>query len=198
MAAMTAGTPAVVPGASAVLVPVKAFHLAKRRLDAVLTPAERAALVRTMAARVVAAAAPQPVHVVCDDDEVATWAAQHGAAVVWAPGLGLNGAVQAGVAHLAAAGVRWVTVAHGDLPLAEDLGTLGGFDGLTLVPDRHDDGTNALRLPADAGFRFSYGPGSFHRHQAEGEALGLDVRVLRPPDLTLDVDWPADLALAAR
>ena len=39
-----------------------------------------------MADRVLAAAHPLPVAVVCDDNEVAEWAREHGALVVWEPG----------------------------------------------------------------------------------------------------------------
>ena len=84
-------------------------------------------------------------------------------------------------------------MAHGDLPMARGLADLEAFDGVTLVPDRHGDGTNVLRLPATSGFRFSYGPGSFQRHRAECARLGLAVRVLCVPSLAHDVDWPADL-----
>ncbi len=35
------------------------------------------------------------------------------------------------------------------------------------MPDRHDDGTNVIALPAALGFRFAYGPGSFRHHVAE-------------------------------
>jgi 2-phospho-L-lactate guanylyltransferase len=180
-------------GRRAVLVPVKAFAEAKRRLDGALGDVERQALVRRMAERVLAAAAPLPVAVVCDDTEVATWARQHGALVVWEPGRGLNGAVEEGVVRLAAVGVEQVTVAHGDLPLARGLAEIEPFDGVTLVPDRLGDGTNVVRLPARCGFRFSYGPGSFQRHLAECGRLGLAVKVLSVPDLAVDVDWPADL-----
>jgi len=87
-----------------------------------------------------------------------------------------------------------VTVAHGDLPRAHGLGALSGFDGITLVPDRRDDGTNVLRLPAAAAdFRFSYGVGSFQAHRTEALRVGLAVRVLRHPNLAYDVDWPADV-----
>ena len=184
----------VLIGTEVVLIPVKAFHQAKRRLDRILSEAERIRLVRTMAAQVVAACTPLPVAVVCDDEEVATWAAAQGATVLWEPGQGLNGAVGAGVGRLAAAGARWVTIAHGDLPRARGLGTLAPFDGVTLVPDRRDDGTNVLRLPAHADFRFAYGPGSFRAHRAEATRLGLGTRVVRDPDLAYDVDWPADVA----
>lgn len=196
MSARTPDASAIDPpiGPEAVLIPVKAFHQAKRRLDQVLSEPERERLVRTMAAHVVGACAPLPVAVVCDDEAVATWAADLGAVVLWEPGQGLNGAVRAGVERLAAAGARWVTVAHGDLPRAHDLGTLAAFDGVTLVPDRRDDGTNVLRLPAGCAFGFAYGQGSFRAHRAEATRLGLAVRVVRDPDLAYDVDWPADVA----
>jgi 2-phospho-L-lactate guanylyltransferase len=181
-------------GAEVVLIPVKAFEHAKRRLGVTLTDAERVALVRQMATNVVTACTPLPVAVVCDDPGVAAWATALGATVMWEPGQGLNGAVRSGVDQLAAAGAQWVTVAHGDLPRATGLGTLAAFDGVTLVPDRHDDGTNVLRLPAQADFQFSYGPGSFRAHRAEAVRLGLPVRVLRTPALAYDVDWPADVA----
>jgi 2-phospho-L-lactate guanylyltransferase len=84
-------------------------------------------------------------------------------------------------------------VAHGDLPRATGLGTLAPFDGVTLVPDRRDDGTNVVRLPAALPFRFGYGPGSFRAHRAEATRLGIPVRVLRHPGLAYDVDWPADV-----
>jgi 2-phospho-L-lactate guanylyltransferase len=180
-----------------VLVSVKCFAAAKRRLAGVLSAEDRAALVRHMAARVIAAAAPLPVHVVCDDEAVATWAEEAGAQVLWRPGHGLNGAVADGVASLAKLGVTDVLVAHADLPLAHDLAAAIRPGLITLVPDRHDDGTNVIALPARLGFRFSYGPGSFRHHLAEARRHGLGVRVWRDPDLGYDVDLPGDLALPA-
>ena len=50
-----------------VLIPIKAFHAAKQRLSPDLDPSQRADLARWMAAEVIAAAAPLPVVVVCDD-----------------------------------------------------------------------------------------------------------------------------------
>ena len=62
----------------AVLVPVKAFAQAKIRLAPALDAAQRSQLARAMAERVLAAAHPLPVAVVCDDVEVARWAARQG------------------------------------------------------------------------------------------------------------------------
>jgi 2-phospho-L-lactate guanylyltransferase len=177
----------------AVLVPIKAFGNAKVRLAASLTLEERSALAREMARHVIGAAGA-PVTVVCDDQEVASWAAGEGAAVLLMPGRGLNGAVTAGVTHLASIGFARVVVAHADLPLAHDLASLASFDGITLVPDRHDDGTNVICVPAECGFEFAYGPASFAKHQANAMTLEVPLRILREPLLAWDVDVPADLA----
>jgi 2-phospho-L-lactate guanylyltransferase len=180
-------------GARVVLIPVKAFGEAKRRLGPALDAAARSALARAMADRVLAAAAPLPVAVVCDDGEVAEWARHRGALVIWEPGRGLNGAVEAGVDHLRSGGVGQVTVAHADLPRADDLASVGLAPGVTLVPDRFGNGTNVIVVPTGAGFRFSYGPGSFARHRVEADRTGLPVRVLHRPDLAWDIDEPADV-----
>ena len=182
---------------AAVLVPVKAFGEAKRRLSPALGAADRAALSRRLAEGVLTAAAPLLAAVVCDDREVAGWARSLGALVIWEPGRGLNGAVAAGVAHLAGQGVATVVVAHGDLARPAGLSDLVAgqpSSGVTLVPDDRDDGTNVVVVPTAAGFRFSYGPGSFRRHLDEAAELGLAVRVVRGSDLSLDVDLPSDLS----
>lgn len=180
---------------AAVLVPVKAFAEAKLRLAPSLAPATRAELARAMAARVLRASAPLPALVVCDDEEVRAWAERHGADAVWTPGLGLNGAVEAGVAHLASRGVEHVVVAHADLPLATELAWLVTAGSATFVPDRHRDGTNVACVPTGAGFRFSYGAGSFASHRAEAARLGLVARLVPDERLGWDVDVPADLEL---
>lgn len=184
--------------AAVVLVPVKSFGQAKLRLAPALPAAERSELARDMAAKVLAAAAPLAAWVVCDDDEVADWARGHGAAVLLRPGRGLNGAVADGVEHLAGEGFDQVIVAHADLPLATTLGWLADFDGVTLVPDRHDDGTNVACVPSAAGFAFAYGAGSFARHRAEAERLGLPLRIERDVPLGWDVDVPDDLSVLSQ
>jgi 2-phospho-L-lactate/phosphoenolpyruvate guanylyltransferase len=180
-----------------VLIPVKAFDQAKRRLHLALSGPQRSDLARAMADRVVSAAHPLPVAVVCDDTDVAEWARSRGALVVWEPGRGLNGAVEAGIDHLVAHGVTQVTVAHADLPRATDLALVGEEPGITLVPDRNGNGTNVIALPGRCGFQFSYGPGSFARHRAEAERLGLPYRVLDRPDLAWDIDEPGDVVPVA-
>lgn len=179
---------------AAVLIPVKRFAAAKGRLAAVLGPGEREQLARWLAGRVVAAAGALPVFVACDDDEVAAWADGVGADVLWSPGLGLNGAVDAGRTTIAGKGAGHVVIAHSDLPLASDLGALVEPGAVTLVPDRHGDGTNVMALPVDVALAAAYGGGSFARHLARATASGVAVSVHHDPRLELDVDTPADLA----
>ena len=167
------------------------------RLAGVLAPPERAALARKMAEHVVMAARPLPAIVVCDDAEVSLWARTVGARVLLEPGLGLNGAVNAALRQLGQERYRQVVVAHADLPLATNLSSLAEIDGITLVPDRHQEGTNVISLPTGCSFRFAYGPGSFRRHQDQARRTGLPWRVVYDPGLAWDVDIPADMAAVA-
>jgi 2-phospho-L-lactate guanylyltransferase len=181
----------------ALVVPIKSFAAAKLRLAPVLDAAARARLARQLAAGVLDAAGMLPRYVVCDDLEVASFARDHGAEVIWTPGLGLSGAVQAGVAALAARGTDLVVVAHADLPNVGMLDTLGNDGEVTLVPDLQGDGTNVAVVPATAGFCFSYGPGSFLRHFEEAARLGLKCTVVHDDRFAADVDVPEDLVRLA-
>ena len=191
-----------------VLIPVKGFRLAKGRLADRLSESQRHELARTMAAQVVKAAGSLVVRVVCDNDEVADWARSAGAEVLWIEAKGLNPAVTAAVAALEAeseseadtdtdgTGPGHVLIAHADLPHAETLGGLAEAGTVTIVPDRHLDGTNVMALPLGTGFEFHYGAGSFAAHCEEALRRGLDLRVRRVRALEFDVDTPDDFDAA--
>ena len=178
--------------ATAVIVPIRSFDGALSRLAGVLGEVRCRELMLLMANRVVAAADPMPVHVATDDAEVAAWATGLGASVVAAGRPGLTIAVSTAVDHLAADGVERAVVAHADLALARTLRPAVG-PGLTIVGDRRRDGSNVVCVPTGASFRFSYGPGSFRRHVAEAERLGLEVNVVDDDSLSVDIDHPEDL-----
>ena len=180
---------------AAVLVPVKSFHHAKERLAPALEADERAQLARDMATNVVRAAGPLPVVVLCDTDDVASWALGLDAEALWCPDTDLNGAVSQGISELSRRGVPRAVVAHSDLPLATSLSWIADWPSITLVPDRRRDGTNVIGVPTGCGFRFTYGPGSFARHLHDAQRLGLGYRVIRDAALAWDVDDPADLDL---
>jgi 2-phospho-L-lactate guanylyltransferase len=109
-------------------------------------------------------------------------------------GADLDSAVVSGVNQLGALGYQRVAVVAADLPLARDITWLAETDGIIVVPDRTGKGTNAVSVPADIGFRFSYGPGSFERHCDEARRLGYEPTVVLDPDgLSMDIDEPGDL-----
>lgn len=176
----------------AALIPVKSFRAAKARLAGVLTDAERARLARAMATRVVDAARPHPTFVACDHDEVAEFAEALGAVVLWGPGLGLNGAVDHGVSTIAGKGFDQVLIAHGDLPLAAELGALARPGEVVIVPDRRRDGTNVLTRPCRLELPAAYGPGSFRSHLRAAVATGTRVTVRTDRRLAIDIDTLAD------
>jgi 2-phospho-L-lactate guanylyltransferase len=179
-----------------VVVPLRSFTDAKARLAPVLGPDERAALARRMADRVIDAAHPLDVVVVTSAPEVRAWAAARSLEVVDDPGT-LDSAADAGRELLRQRDYTRAVIAHGDLPRARSLLPLADDPAageVALVPCHRGDGTNVLSVPTETDFVFSYGPGSFRRHLAEAERLGLAVRVVRAPDLMIDVDTPEDLA----
>ncbi len=181
-------------GALAALIPVKAFAAGKTRLKTALGDDARLELARRLATGVVEACGSLSPHVVCDDDGVAEWATALGASVVRVDGPGLNRAVRAGVAALAAAGYERALIAHADLADPSGLAGLADRDGVVLVPDLALAGTNVLVVPTASRFSFSYGENSFARHLSEAERLGLPIHVVTDAGLGLDLDDPDDLA----
>ena len=158
-----------------------------------MEPQQRAELAQRMALQVVLAARPLPTFVVCDNEAVASWAVGVGASVLWRPANGLNSAVSQGRNSLRAAGFDRLIIAHGDLPFATELAWVDQSDGITIVTDRRQDGTNVMALPTDADFVFAYGAGSAAKHAAEAERIGLHCNIVLDAKLGWDVDVPEDL-----
>jgi len=181
----------------AIIIPIKSFKGAKERLAVALNATERHQLAMYTASRVIAAATPFPVFVVCDDDEVAHFALDHGAVVVHQQNSGLNNAVRLGLDAARDAGYNLGIIAHGDLPLATHFDHLWEEPTpnttIGLVSDKVMDGTNVLVIATDIDFTFHYGPGSFRAHCAEAIRRGYDLRIIDDSALAVDIDTPADL-----
>jgi 2-phospho-L-lactate/phosphoenolpyruvate guanylyltransferase len=188
-------------GPVVVLIPVKAFTQAKRRLSEALSTEARAVLAQRFANTVVDAAHDLPVAIVCDDAAVVRWARSRELTVLHEAGQGLNPAVTSAVVQLRERSVQRAVIVHSDLPLARDLRWLADEVGITLVPDHRHDGTNAMSLPLSpevlANFEFAYGEGSFAKHERQAlditARFDIETRVVDDPELDHDVDVPADL-----
>jgi 2-phospho-L-lactate guanylyltransferase len=184
------------------VLPVKSFGRAKTRTR--LSDERRASLAESMAADVLRALADvrslERVIVVTREPRVAALA-EH---VVDDPDeAGHSEAALLGIDAALAAGARRVLLVPGDCPLMDAtevealLDFAGGGDSVTIVPDRHGTGTNALVLDPPDVMAPSFGPGSFARHAALAQAAGAAVRVRHVPSLAFDVDTPADVAALA-
>ncbi len=176
-----------------ILIPIRSFSDAKSRLSAILDASKRTNLMLDCARKVIAACGDLPKLVLTSDPFVQSFAQNHGCHLIEDKGGGLNPAIQHAYNLLVAYGIEHVTIAHADLPLAQDLTKLRVKDQSTIVPDRRHDGTNVISLPATCDFHFLYGPNSFERHLQEAKRLGLEINLVEDPTLTIDIDTPDDL-----
>ena len=176
------------------IVPVKGLNGAKTRLVPLLSPDERAELVRGMLAAVLTACADSEsvlsTLVVTPEPALAPV----GLEVLLDPGDGHAGAVAYALADRRAANGALVVMA--DCPLA----TGGSLDRLAraaapvaLVPAL-DGGLNALALSSPSLFEPVFGvPDAALRTVERARAAGIEPAVVNEPVLAFDVDRPSDL-----
>ena len=181
------------------IIPTKAPGDGKNRLSPVLDEMARNTLVRVMLDHVVSAVeAARNVDKTC-----LVGASRHGLPetlpLLADPGSGLNAAIASAFDEAAAGGATRVLIIHADLPRVStqdvELLVAAAPGAVAIAPDRHGIGTNALSLPLPeaAGFTFAFGAGSFARHSAEAQRLGLPIETIHSLGLAHDVDEPADL-----
>lgn len=193
------------------VLPVKGFSAAKQRLAEQLASGSRQALAQAMFSDVLNALRRveliEGVAVVTADPVADLAVRGEGMFVIHDnTRAGQSAATLLGVRHALASGCDRVLLVPGDAPMIDPrevdrLLASAEADGLgtVVVPDRHEEGTNALILAPPDAIEPSFGPGSLARHIAAAEASGLPHRVERPESLLLDVDTPADLVeLSAR
>ena len=185
------------------IVPVKRFSLAKQRLRADVSDADREALAAAMVADVLtaleAAARVDATLVITNEDSVSRLAAELDAEVLADPHeRGQSAAAVVGVAFALEHGYARALLAPGDCPALEPSEVDGllaetGSDGVVIVPDRHGTGTNALVLTPPDAITPSFGPGSCERHRGLADRAGVSSHIARVPSLLLDIDTPHDL-----
>ena len=196
-------------GATWAVVPVKELETAKQRLTGALDLAARRGLLLAMLADVLDALAGVPaldgVALISRDAHITELARDRNCRPLQETGVGLNAAVTEAARVLTAEGCAAMLVVPVDVPLvspaeiARILETQGSAPALTLVPDRHRAGTNALACSPPGVITPRFGAESFARHLAVARDAGIDATVLRLPGLGLDIDTPDDLdAFAGR
>jgi 2-phospho-L-lactate guanylyltransferase len=184
------------------ILPVKSFGAAKQRLARALGAGPRRELAQAMFADVLASLrrvrGRDAIAVVTADRAAEAAALRQRVRVLRdTEQAGQSPAALIGIRHALAGGFERVLLVPGDTPLldpGEVADLLARTPGVSIVPDRHGTGTNALVLTPPDALAPSFGPGSRDRHVAAAEAAGVAFTVEEPPTLMLDVDTGADLA----
>ena len=196
------------------ILPVKRFVAAKARLGDELSGGTRRALTEAMVTDVLMAlrrtTAVDEVLIVTSEPAAEAIGRGYGANVLHDDlDAGQSAAALIGITHALEAGATRVLLVPGDCP-ALDPGELSELlerpqigRGVTIVPDRHGTGTNALLLTPPDVIAPAFGPGSRERHEELAATAGVPCTIEEIPTLALDVDTAEDLtalreALAAR
>ncbi len=188
----------------AILIPVKEFREAKKRLAPHFSSDERAALALAMCEdffEVVAAVrGVERVFVVSNEPEALSRAQQRGWETIReSRQTSESASVDAASQYCAGHGVKALLRLPIDLPLAQPRDIEAIFEKLAvapaavLVPSRDGTGTNALLRTPPGLFRSHFGQNSFALHLAEAERYSASACVLRNERLELDIDELEDL-----
>jgi 2-phospho-L-lactate guanylyltransferase len=185
------------------IVPVKPLFEGKSRLASVLSPAERATLMRHLV-RYVLDRAQQTGHfsellVVSRDPEV--WALAHlaGAGALREEGHDLNLALEQARGWAVRQQADAILVLPADLPLItrqdiNQLVTMAQRQPGVLIAPSQGGGTSALLLRPPDAIPFCFGPESFRLHCQQAQLAGNPLTIYRSDTLAFDVDVPEDWA----
>jgi 2-phospho-L-lactate guanylyltransferase len=184
------------------ILPVKSFGAAKQRLAPSLGSGSRQALAQAMFTDVLTSLRRAPgldSVVVVTADPIADAAARGQRVPVLrdTAQAGQSAAAEIGISYALSEGFELVLLVPGDTPLV-DPGEVAALlrvpRPVSIVPDRHGTGTNALVLSPPDVLAPAFGPGSLERHVAAAAAVGVTSAVEKVPTLMLDVDTSADLS----
>jgi 2-phospho-L-lactate guanylyltransferase len=201
------------------IIPVKPLRDSKSRLSHILSADQRAALTEALLAHTLDVLRRVPAIaqslVVRRDQAILKIARRHQARTFnEGEKTDLNRAVSRGV-HIAAAqqadavlilpaDLPFLTVEDVEMMLAGAIPAANGNSGngyyyqeraITICPDQHNDGTNALLVTPPTGFTFHFGPNSFQRHLDEAARLQIARRIIHAPGIKFDLDTEKDWAI---
>jgi 2-phospho-L-lactate guanylyltransferase len=189
-----------------VVVLVKDFATAKRRLGPAMAADERAELARTNAHRAIRAAraaVPGGVLVVAGSSEAARVAREEGAAVLLERRpAGQNTAARRGIDRALRDGAGAVLLLSSDLPLVTPAavsrmlarGRRMPVPAALAAAAAGRGGTNALYLSPPDALGLHFGRDSMAQFRADARRRGVAFGVHRSRRLAIDLDEPADLA----
>jgi 2-phospho-L-lactate guanylyltransferase len=194
---------------SIAVVTAKRFSSAKQRLAGSIDEDLRHRLVEAMLGDVLDAVSKartvSQTLVVTGEGAAEELAVSFGAEVIHDPDdLGHSGAALMGIARARELGAECVALLPGDCPLLDPRELDRLLTGLptpfvSVVPDRHGTGTNALAIAPPDAILPAFGEGSCERHLKLARESGIPHTTEHLPTLALDLDTPADfVALTTR
>ncbi len=184
------------------VVPVQRLETAKSRLASVLSPQERSDLVLTLFDNVMTAltgsSAVHRIVVVSPDPNVLDVAHRWRAELLEQTGRGLNAAIRLGRDHAVGLGADSILIVLADLPrvTSDDIDLMVNRSlgmSVTMAPDRHGRGTNAMILCPPNVIEPAFGVDSLLKHQREVEQSGLNANTFKSSGTAFDVDTVDDL-----
>ncbi|HVF78311.1 MAG TPA: 2-phospho-L-lactate guanylyltransferase [Solirubrobacteraceae bacterium] len=184
---------------------MKRFAVAKARLGDDLSAGTRRALAESMVTDVVMALRRtkviDEVLIVTSEPTVEAIGHGYGATVISDPHeQGQSAAALIGITHALEQGAVRVLLVPGDCPALDPAEVTDLLDkpaigrSVTLVPDRHGTGTNALLLVPPDVIEPAFGVDSRARHEQAAAAAGVPFDVESVSTLLIDVDTGDDLA----
>ncbi len=187
------------------ILPVKRFAVAKARLRDDISAGTRRALAESMVTDVLMALRRTKTidEVLVVTSEPTAEAIGHGyGATVLADHdeAGQSAATLIGIAHAIEHGATRALLVPGDTPALDPAQLSDLLDdpppgrSVTIVPDRHGSGTNALVLIPPDVIAPAFGEDSRARHEAAAAAAGVPCRIAEVPTLLIDIDTGDDLA----
>ncbi len=184
------------------LIAVKPPAESKMRLGSILTGANKERLTLILFSHVLDCfvetfSAPQ-VLVVSRSAEMLALATQRGAVAVIESGNDQNAALSAGAQLALERGATRLVSASADLPFLtpDDLRQMLSATqarSVTIAPDRHRKGTNALAMSPPLAMPYLHGIDSYRLHCNAAKRAGLAVRSVERRGLSHDIDDPDDL-----
>lgn len=186
------------------IIPVKPLNRAKSRLAEVLTPDQRYRFAETMFRHVLSVVVKTPqvagTLVISRDTKALAIAREMGArSVQEGSPSDLNPALIRATEVVRVWGASGVLILPADLPFiaAEDVTAMAqlGIDSPSIViaTDGAADGTNAMLVRPPGLIDYQYGLGSYQKHLAAANRLGVPIHHYQSSRLLLDIDVPEDL-----
>jgi 2-phospho-L-lactate guanylyltransferase len=194
----------------AILIPVKEFTAAKKRLTPRFSPEARASLAAALCADFFATIArvrgADRVYVVSKEPVALLWASEYGwSTIVEREQYSESQSVDVAARICESEGVNALLRIPADIPLAEPEDVEAVLDAWNrtspagvIVPSHDGSGTNALLRSPPTLFSSHFGRGSFARHVAEAKKAGVTLHVLPSPRIGRDIDEVEDIEILSR